>query len=69
MLVADALKHFGQRRALARAAGVAPSSLYSWGELVPEGRAARLERATNGALKYDPDVYQKQDDARKVANY
>jgi len=58
MLTADAIKHFKKKRDLAAAAGVSPQTLYSWGETVPEGRAARLHSATRGALKYDPKFYQ-----------
>ncbi|MGX7885462.1 Cro/CI family transcriptional regulator [Enterobacter hormaechei] len=29
-----------------------------WGELVPERRAARLEKLTGGALKYDSVLYE-----------
>ena len=30
-----------------------------WGEIIPEKQALRLERLTNGKLKYNPDLYQK----------
>jgi prolyl-tRNA editing enzyme YbaK/EbsC (Cys-tRNA(Pro) deacylase) len=57
MLTSEAIKHFGSKRKLAEAAGVKTPTVYAWGELVPEGRAARLSIITDGELKYDPDVY------------
>ncbi|EPZ9533710.1 transcriptional regulator [Escherichia coli] len=40
------------------------ASLYSWkGDLVPEGRAMRLQEASGGELQYDPKVY---DEYRKT---
>ncbi|MHA7847267.1 Cro/CI family transcriptional regulator [Serratia sp. D1N4] len=56
----DAIKYFGNLTKLAEAAGVKLPSASAWGEIIPERRAARLERITNGALKYDPALYQGQ---------
>ncbi|MEQ6971276.1 Cro/CI family transcriptional regulator [Pectobacterium polaris] len=58
MYKSDAIKHFGNLTKLAMAAGVKLPSASAWGELIPERRAARLERLTNGALKYDPALYE-----------
>ncbi|TKI02569.1 Cro/CI family transcriptional regulator [Martelella alba] len=60
MLTDDAIKYFGNKAKLAEAAGVSQPAVSRWGKLVPEKRAARLERLTSGALKYDLDVYSKQ---------
>lgn len=57
MLTSDAIKHFGSKRKLAEAAGVKAPTVYAWGELVPEGKAARLARLTDNVLKYDPELY------------
>jgi len=54
----DAIKYFGNLTKLARAAGVRLPSASKWGELIPEKRAARLERITNGELKYDVALYE-----------
>ena len=43
--------------------GVDPSAVSQWGELVPEGRAMRLQEASGGELQYDPKVY---DEYRKA---
>ncbi|AVJ17449.1 DNA-binding transcriptional regulator DicC [Serratia rubidaea] len=60
MYKSEAIKHFGNLTKLAQAAGVKLPSASAWGVLIPEKRAARLERLTDGALKYDPALYQQQ---------
>ncbi|EAU0368182.1 transcriptional regulator [Salmonella enterica] len=65
MLKTEAIKFFGTRIKLAKAASVDPSAVSQWGELVPEGRAARLQVASNGALIYDPAVYDQHKQDRK----
>ncbi|HCB0125584.1 TPA: transcriptional regulator [Klebsiella variicola subsp. variicola] len=57
MYKSDALSFFGTKTRLAKAAGVRLSSIYKWGGLVPEGRAARLQSASGGQLHYDKDIY------------
>lgn len=65
MLKADALKYFNDSKAeLAKVAGVSTPSIYSWGDVVPEARAARLHAVTGGELKYDPDFYAEHDPRR-----
>lgn len=52
MLKTDALLYFGSKTKLAQAAGIRLASLYSWkGDLVPEGRAMRLQEASGGELR------------------
>ncbi|BEC01391.1 transcriptional regulator [Escherichia coli] len=63
MLKIDAIAFFGSKTKLANAAGVRLSSIAAWGELVPEGRAMRLQEASGGELQYDPKVY---DEYRKA---
>lgn len=53
----DALAFFGSATKLARAAGVSLPAVSRWGNVIPERRAARLDRVTDGALKYDPEFY------------
>ncbi|ASG88436.1 Cro/CI family transcriptional regulator [Salmonella enterica] len=67
MLTKDALNFFGTKTRLAREAGVRLQSLYKWGELVPEGRAMRLQTASGGALVYDPALYDQHKQTRKEA--
>jgi hypothetical protein len=49
----------GNVSALARAAEVDQSTVYSWGEYPPGGRQLLLERKTKGALKAEPNCMQK----------
>ncbi|HAU3212781.1 TPA: transcriptional regulator [Salmonella enterica subsp. enterica] len=67
MLTKDALNFFGSKSRVAEAAGVRLQSLYKWGELVPEGRAMRLQAASGGVLVYDPAVYDQHKQDRKEA--
>ncbi|EHM6109635.1 MULTISPECIES: Cro/CI family transcriptional regulator [Citrobacter] len=53
----DALAFFGSATKLAQAAGVSLPAVSRWGNVIPERRAARLDRVTDGALKYDPEFY------------
>ncbi|EAA9004366.1 transcriptional regulator [Salmonella enterica] len=67
MFTTDALRFFGSKPKLALAAGVKAPSVYNWGELVPEGRAMRLQEASGGVLHYDPKVYDEYRKARRSA--
>ncbi|MDI3359741.1 Cro/CI family transcriptional regulator [Lelliottia sp. V89_10] len=58
MKTEDVIKHFGKKSNVARALKIARSSVSGWGELVPERRAARIEKITGGALKYDSSLYE-----------
>ncbi|MFC0228021.1 Cro/CI family transcriptional regulator [Serratia aquatilis] len=57
MLKEEAIKFFGSKTKLAKAAGVSQASVSRWGEIIPERRAARLADITHGALKYDRTLY------------
>lgn len=63
MLKQEAIKFFGNKTKLAQAAGVKLSSVSVWGDLVPEGRAMRLQKASGGKLQYNPKTY---DEYRKT---
>ena len=65
MLKQDAIKYFGNKSSLARAAGVDRSAVSQWGEIIPEARAVRLQSASDGALVYDPGFYDKHKQSRK----
>lgn len=60
----DVLTYFGSPTKAAKVLGIKPAAVYQWGERIPEGRAARLDRITQGkrkngvVLKYDPAVYE-----------
>ncbi|GAB82291.1 Cro/CI family transcriptional regulator [Shimwellia blattae] len=57
MLKKEAINYFGSRTKVAQAAGVHPSAVSQWGELIPEKNAFRLELASDHKLKYDPEIY------------
>ncbi|CAM4031909.1 MULTISPECIES: Cro/CI family transcriptional regulator [Lelliottia] len=59
MKTADVISHFGKKANVARALRISRSSVSEWGDIVPEKRAARLEKITGGALKYDSALYEK----------
>lgn len=57
MLTSAAVDHFGTKARIAAIAGVDPSAVSQWKELVPERCAQRLADASNGALIYDKVIY------------
>lgn len=66
MLKSAAIKHFGTRSRIAAIAGIDPSAVSQWKELVPERCAQRLSDASNGALIYDKDVYDRYRQAKRL---
>ncbi|WP_234082954.1 Cro/CI family transcriptional regulator [Enterobacter quasiroggenkampii] len=66
MLTIDAIKFFGTRMKLAKAASVDPSAVSQWKELVPEARAHRLEEASGGVLTYDKTIYDQHRKAKRA---
>lgn len=66
LLVSDAIKFFsgsdgerGARSRMARALGVTVGAISQWGDVLPEGKAYKLESISNGKLKVDPSLYEK----------
>ena len=60
MRTSEAIAYYGGNvSALARAAEVDQSTVYSWKEFPPGGRQLLLEQKTGGALKAEPDCMQK----------
>lgn len=57
MLKSEVVSFFGTRARVAVIAGVDPSAVSQWKELVPERCAQRLADASDGALHYDKEVY------------
>ncbi len=41
----------------AKALNISKASVSGWGVIIPEKQALKLERLTNGKLKYDPAFY------------
>lgn len=55
----DAIAYFKTPGGVAVAAGISPAAVSQWGENVPLGTAALLEKATNGKLRLDPACYRR----------
>lgn len=65
MLKRDVVNFFGNNTAVARIVGVNRSAVSQWKTLVPERCAQRLADASNGALIYNPMVYDKHKQSKK----
>ena len=60
MKKSDVVKFFGGTEPAAAAAlGVTKQAVHSWGDIVPEGIAYKVQVLTNDQLRVDPKVYQK----------
>jgi len=61
MLKANVIEFFKLRDQnqthVAKMLGMGRASVSAWGEVIPEVHALKLERLTEGALKYDPSLY------------
>ena len=51
----DCIDFFGSKTALAVALGIAPPSIYSWGEFPPKLRQLQIERLSGEKLKAEAD--------------
>lgn len=59
MLKHDVIAFFGTGVEVKRALGLRSTGTVSqWPELIPEKQALKIERLTQGKLKYDPELYQ-----------
>ena len=59
MLKKDVVKFFTSQTRLSKALGFKSTGAVSqWGEVIPEKQALRLEKITEGALRYDPELYE-----------
>lgn len=61
-MTVDQLKsYFGKNKNIAKFYGVTPEAISMWrkrkGQLIPKARAIEAEYRTNGALKYNQDLY------------
>lgn len=59
MLKSDVINHYKKRIKIAEALGISPGSISQWGDIIPEKQALKLDRLTQGKLKYDSSVYHK----------
>lgn len=53
------VEFYGTQRAIAVALDISDQAVSNWPEIIPEGAALKLEKLTNGALKYDASLYPK----------
>lgn len=54
------LKYFNNRVTdVANACGISVSCVSQWGEIIPEINALKLDRQTQGGLKYEESLYKK----------
>lgn len=59
MKTKDAIAHFGSASKLAEAVGISKAAVSQWGECVPLGTAALIEKLTGGAVVIDPACYRR----------
>lgn len=59
MKTKDVIAYFGSASAVAIAAGISKAAVSQWGDRVPLGTAALLERATGGKLVLNPADYRR----------
>lgn len=56
----DVMNFFKNRAVdVASACGVTSAAVAQWDEIIPERNALKLDRVTEGKLRYDPSLYQK----------
>jgi hypothetical protein len=54
MKTTHCIEHFGSKADLAKALGIAPPSVYEWGEFPPDLRQLQVEALTAGKLRAEP---------------
>ncbi|HTD90922.1 MAG TPA: Cro/CI family transcriptional regulator [Burkholderiales bacterium] len=59
MLKETAVTHFGSQAKLARALRISTAAVALWKDSIPELSARRLHDLTNGALEFDPSIYER----------
>lgn len=57
MFTSDAMKVFGSAAEIATVLGISRQAVSQWADLVPPLSAARLAKASDGKLEFDPDLY------------
>ncbi|RAW92446.1 MULTISPECIES: Cro/CI family transcriptional regulator [unclassified Photorhabdus] len=55
----DAIKFFGSQRSIAEKLNLSDAAISQWKNIIPERAALKLNRITNGKLKYKPELYNK----------
>ncbi|NBN60474.1 hypothetical protein GWJ07_12710 [Proteus sp. G2639] len=57
MYKSSVVDFYGSQRKIALVLGISDQAVSHWGEILPERAALKLDRITDGALKYDPTLY------------
>lgn len=57
----DVLRYFKKKRLVAEALGISHVAVVRWKAVIPKLRAMELDEITNSELKYNPELYKKQD--------
>lgn len=58
MFKTTVVDYYETQAKVAGALGITRSGVSLWPDLIPEKQAMRLERLTEGELKYDPSLYE-----------
>jgi len=64
---ANAVNAIGSVKELAAMLNISVQAVYDWPDVIPEAMAARLDRITNGKLRYDHEFYMAYKNERKKA--
>jgi len=59
MYKSDVVTYYGKLCLVTKALKLSSGYVSQWGDIIPEKQALKLERLTNGALKYNPALYEK----------
>lgn len=57
----DVLRYFKKKRLVAEALGISHVAVVRWKAVIPKLRAMELDEITNSELKYNSELYKKQD--------
>jgi hypothetical protein len=67
MLTSDAIRHYKNRAAIARALEISRTAVSRWGPIVPEGSAYKLFALSEGAIPVRPEDYKKNEPINREA--
>lgn len=69
MLKTNVIAYFRTQAACARFLDITRDAVSKWGDVIPEGAALKLEKRTDGALKYDESLYAKPADPPQLQQH
>ncbi|MBR3425116.1 MAG: hypothetical protein IKG79_03615 [Neisseriaceae bacterium] len=62
----EVIAYFGNQITIARKLGLTHTAIIRWKEIIPEIHAIKLERMTDGALKYDENLYKNRTQGKRL---